>query len=289
MNSAAKVVEANGNGVVDADRVDETPAFRDTMSRKRSRSLRATAFGTASVIATLALWEILTRSGAIDPVILVPPSQVLRVAARMIADQTLFKDALASAGRVIIGFLLSASAAIVLGLLLGRSRLLRAMFDPILSIIRPLPSLAWIPLAIMWFGIGEKEKYAIVFMGTFAPLLVLVVDAVERVDPIYVKAARNLGASSTRILYEVILPGAAPSIIHAMKVALAISWACIISAEMVGATSGLGFMIWTGKDYGDLARVIVGMFAISIVVVAVDLVFLAAERLVLPWLRTQRS
>lgn len=255
----------------------------------RRQAQLALGVGLLSIAAMLTVWEVMTRLGVIDPVILVPPTRVLQIFWRQLADGTLPIDLLLSTYRVLIGFLISAVAAITLGVVLGMSRVAQAMFDPILSIIRPLPSLAWIPLAIMWFGIGEKEKYAIVFMGTFAPLLVLVIDAVERVDVLYVKAARNLGASHAQVIKEVILPGALPSIMSGLKLALAISWACIISAEMVGATSGLGFLIWVGKDYGDIGRVIVGMLVISATVVVIDALFAALNRMLVPWLRNVRT
>src|SRR6185437_12916621 len=119
------------------------------------------------------------------------------------------------------------------------------------------------------------------------PLLVFVVDATHRVDPIFIKAARNLGASRGRVLWEVLVPGALPSILSALKVTLAISWACIISAEMVGATEGLGFLIWNAKDWGNIAQVIVGMLTISATVVVLDMALTRLQAQLLPWLRNE--
>ena len=120
---------------------------------------------------------------------------------------------------------------------------MRWIIGPLLSVVRPLPSLAWIPITLLWLGIGETQKYAIVFLGTVAPLVVFVTDATLRVDPILIKAARNLGASRVQVMKDVILPSALPSILNGLKVALAIAWTCIISAEMIGARQELGFLI----------------------------------------------
>jgi taurine transport system permease protein len=141
----------------------------------------------------------------------------------------------------------------------------------------------------MWLGIGESQKYAIVFMGTLAPTLIFVIDATQRVEPVLIRAARNLGASQVRVLWEVILPGALPSILSALKVTLALAWACIISAEMVGATSGLGFLIWNAKDWANISQVIVGMLTISLSVLVLDIAHRAVVRLLTPWRRGERK
>lgn len=255
----------------------------------RRQRLAAVVVGTASIVAFLALWEALTRLGMIDRSILPPPSVIGRQLLRRLEDGTLLGHALASGVRVLVGFSLSAAVAVPLGVLLGSSPALKAVFDPIVSIIRPLPSLSWIPLSMIWFGIDEAEKYSIVFMGTFAPLLVFVTDAARRVDPTLLKAARNLGASRAQLLWEVVVPAALPSILSALKVTLAISWACVISAEMVGATNGLGFLIWTAKDWGNIALVIVGMLSISAAVVVLDALLGGVERRLLPWRRGERN
>src|SRR6185437_9112296 len=182
-----------------------------------------------------------------------------------------------SAIRVLVGFLLSAAVGVPLGILLGSSEALRWVVGPLVSVIRPLPSLSWIPLSLLWLGIGEPQKYAIVFMGTLAPLIVFVTDATLRVDSVFVKAARNLGASRLQVMTEVILPGALPSIMSGLKVTLALAWTCIISAEMVGAQRGLGFLIWNAKDWGNIGQVMVGMLMISATVLFLDAVFRVLE------------
>lgn len=262
-------------------------AFSRAASARRER-LAGFAVGSLALVALAAVWQGAIHLGLLDIAFIGSPESVYTAAHRLIANGILPADVAVSAGRVLVGFALSCAVAVPLGLAVGCSRLLRAIVDPVVSIIRPLPSLSWIPLSMMWLGIGESQKYAIVFMGTLAPTLVFVIDATEQVDRVFIRAARNLGAGPLAILWEVILPGALPSILSALKVTLALAWACIISAEMVGATSGLGFLIWNAKDWGNISQVLVGMLTISATVLALDVLHRASVRLLTPWRRNEK-
>ena len=269
--------------------VDVTTPQPIPSRRLASNRLGYLAVSAASVVAFIGLWEILAATGGIDPEFFPPPSHVWSELVTLTRDGTLFADITASAIRVLIGFALSAVAGISLGILLGTVRIIRWIVQPLISIIRPLPSLAWIPLSLLWLGIGEDQKYAIVFMGTLAPLTVFVTDATLRVDPIYVRAARNLGASRLAVMLEVILPAALPSIVSGLKVTLALAWTCIISAEMVGANDGLGFLIWNAKDWSNVSQVICGMLAISVTVLVLDTILRSIEHRFIPWQRGVRT
>ena len=262
-------------------------ALSQAASARRER-LAAFAVGSLALIALAAVWQGAIYLGLLDIAFIGSPESVYTAAHRLIANGVLPADVAVSAGRVLVGFALSCAVAVPLGLAVGCSRMLRAIVDPVVSLIRPLPSLSWIPLSMMWLGIGESQKYAIVFMGTLAPTLVFVIDATEQVDRVFIRAARNLGAGPLAILWEVILPGALPSILSALKVTLALAWACIISAEMVGATSGLGFLIWNAKDWGNISQVLVGMLTISATVLALDVMHRASVRLLTPWRRNEK-
>lgn len=243
------------------------------------------ATGAAAVLAFLAIWEAACRTGSVDPIFLPPPSAVLDRGLAMVADGTLLGHVLASARRVMAGFLAATAVAIPLGIFLGTSRYARAAFDPILSFLRPLPSMSWIPLSLLWFGITETQKYSIVFMGTFAPALVYVIDATRNVDPLLVRAAQNLGASRWQVMREVILPGSLPQILSGLKVILGLAWTCVISAELVAAREGLGFLIMNGKEFFQTEVVVLGMVLISVTVLLTDFVFRLIENRVLRWQR----
>jgi len=239
----------------------------------------------ASIIVFLAVWELICRAGWIDPIFLPPPSAVFAKAMGMAGEGTLIGNVLASGRRVMIGFLAATAVAIPLGIILGTSTYARAAFDPILSFLRPLPSMSWIPLSLLWFGITETQKYSIVFMGTFAPALVYVIEATRNVDPLLIRAAQNLGANRWQVMKEVILPGSLPQILSGMKVILGLAWTCVISAELVAAREGLGFLIMNGKEFFQTEVVVLGMLLISITVLVTDFVFRVLENRVLRWQR----
>ena len=264
---------------------EATPRRRGSF-RRTSRSV---GLGAVSVLVLLGIWYFVTARGYISPIFLPSPWQVYRQASRYLTDGSLFWHVVTSGRRVLGGFVLAAIVAIPLGIALGTSRTAKALFDPILSIIRPLPSLSWIPLTILWFGIDEGQKYAIVFMGTFASALLYVMESTRRVDPLLIKAAQNLGASRLDVLREVILPGSLPGIISGLKVCLALAWTCVLSAEMVAATHGLGALIWFAKDWNNMALVMVGMVSISITVLVIDSLFRLIEDRILPWERHTRQ
>ena len=255
------------------------------MEEKELGLWRSAVIGSIGLISFLILWETLVRTGVIDSFFLPAPSTVAARALQMTTgkDAVLLNDIKMSASRVLMGFLFSVLIGVPFGLVMGMSSIVRAAFSPIVSIIRPLPALSWIPLSMLWLGIDEQQKYAIVFMGCFASILVYTTDATMRVDPILRRAARNLGASQVQVMRHVILPGAMPDILSALKVILAIAWTCVISAEMVGANSGLGFRIWTAKEWSDTGQVLVGMIGISVTVLLLDILFRGLERLLLAW------
>jgi taurine transport system permease protein len=243
----------------------------------------------ASVCAFLALWSAVTEFGWISSVFLPSPFQVARQAARLFQNGELWLSILASSQRVFAGFALAALVAVPLGILMGVWWPAKAIMDPFVSLLRPLPSITWIPLSILWLGIGEGQKVAIVFMGSWIYVLLYTLESTKRVDPILIRAARNLGASDFVIMREVVLPAALPGIIAGLKVTLAISWSCVITAEMVAAQNGLGSIIWQAKDWGNLPLVLVGMVCISLTVLIADWVMEKLERLLLPWERHRRA
>lgn len=253
------------------------------LKRKKNTKAGLLVISLTSVAVFLLVWELVCRTGVVDPIFLPAPSQVLERGMRMFGEGTLFWHVLASTRRVMIGFLAATIAAIPLGIILGSSQRARAVFDPILSFLRPLPSMSWIPLSLLWFGITETQKYSIVFMGTFAPALLYVIEATRSVDPLLIRAARNLGANRWQVMREVIMPGSLPQIISGFKVILGLSWTCVISAELVAAKEGLGFLIMNGKEFFQTDTVVLGMVMISLTVLATDIVSRKIENRVLKW------
>jgi taurine transport system permease protein len=267
-----------------------TPAAGVARRGKRSsRRPLLSVISILSVLSVLTLWYLSTEHGWISPVFLPKPARVVAEAASSLASGQLLKDIWMSTQRVLLGFALAGAVAIPLGIIMAVWAPAKAAMDPFVSLLRPLPSITWIPLTMLWLGIGEGQKIAIVFMGSWIYILLYTIESTKRVDPLLIRAARNLGASDLHVMLHVILPGALPGIIAGLKVTLAISWSCVLSAEMIAAQNGLGAVIWQGKDWGNLALVLVGMLCISIVVLLADKLANMLERLLLPWERHARS
>ncbi|MBM3599905.1 MAG: ABC transporter permease [Alphaproteobacteria bacterium] len=242
-----------------------------------------------SVLAFVGLWALSTGLGWVAPIFLPSPSAVAAQASKLIDSGELWIAVLSSSRRVFLGFALATVIAVPLGILMGVWWPAKAIVDPFVSLLRPLPSITWIPLTILWLGIGESQKIAIVFMGSWLYILLATIEATKRVDPLLIRAARNLGANDLAVMREVILPGALPGILAGLKITLAISWSCVLSAEMVAAQNGLGALIWQAKDWGNLPLVLVGMVGISFTVLLADALAERIERLLQPWERHRRS
>jgi len=257
--------------------------------KDESRGWRVVLLGAVGVAGFLAIWELIVAIGLVDAAFLPPPHALFTEIRRMAlkGETLLLSDIAVSSKRVLLGFILSAGVGVPLGLLMGMSRTFKALIDPVVSLIRPLPAMSWIPLSMLWLGIDEAQKYAIVFMGCFASVLVYTADATRRIDPLLVRAARNLGAGKLSVVLHVVLPGALPNILSGLKVVLAIAWTCVISAELVGATQGLGFRIWSAKENFNISLVLLGMVSISATVLVLDVVFRFVEWASLPWLREE--
>lgn len=249
---------------------------------------RAVLVSVAAVVAFVALWALATGLEWISPLFLPSPFAVARASGKLVASGDLWRAVIASSIRVFAGFLLAAVVAIPLGVSMAVFWGVRAVFSPFISLLRPLPSITWIPMTILWLGIGEQQKITIVFLGTWVYILLATFEATRRVDPLLIRAARNLGADNLTVMREVIFPGALPGILAGLKVSLAIAWSCVLSAEMIAARNGLGALIWEAKDWGDMTMVLVGMVSISLTVLAADAIANRVELLLQPWERHRR-
>ncbi len=192
-------------------------------------------------------------------------SYFFRSMTEKIGRYTLPMHALFSLKRVFVGFGLSSFAGIILGVAMGYSRTVNAIVRPLFSIIRPIPGLAWIPLAILWFGIGETTKYFIIFMGGFANVLLNSYDGTNKVNPVLVGAAELLGANKLQIFMHIILPSATPYIFAGLQVSLSTSWMAVLAAEMISSYEGAGWIINMGMNTGNTVQILAGMVSIAIV------------------------
>ncbi|MDO5849046.1 MAG: ABC transporter permease [Methanobrevibacter sp.] len=225
-------------------------------------------------IIIIIVWYIITSVlHLVTPYTLPSPVDVCISAWHIILTGELFTDSFDTLFKVFAGMAIASIVAIPLGILLGAYKILEDICTFVISILRPIPPVAWIPFSILWFGIGTVPAVFIIFMGCVFPILVYTIDGVKRTDKVLIEAARTLGADDTTVLTKVILPSAVPYILSGLKVGVGIALMCTISAEMIGSSSGLGYMILTATNLFDTGTTVVGMLTIGIIGLVLDYIF----------------
>ncbi|MBI3523473.1 MAG: ABC transporter permease [Betaproteobacteria bacterium] len=251
--------------------------------------MKRIAFGLRGVVplllaatAIVIVWQMVVVITRAEPSLLPAPWSVAKTFAHLVGTGELLIDTGVSLARVVSAWLLSAIVAIPLGLAMGRSRALERIVDPVIELFRPISPLAWIPLAILWFGIGETGKVFIVIIGTFFPILLATVAGVKSIDSVLVHAGQVLGCNTPASLFrKVILPASLPSIVVGLRISFGTGWAAIIAAELVAARSGLGYLISNGMEILRADQVLVGMIMIGVLGVCFDAFFRYLNRRVI--------
>jgi ABC-type nitrate/sulfonate/bicarbonate transport system permease component len=187
--------------------------------------------------------------------------------------------------RVGLGFVLAVTTAIPLGILMGWSKKIREILNPMIELIRPVPPLAWIPIAILWFGIGIKSAAFIIFLGVFFPVLLNTISGVSSVNPRLVDAARSLGADKKDIFLKVLIPSSVPSIFTGIRIGIGIGWMTLVAAEFTGIKEGygLGYMIMTARDIQRPDEILAGMLVIGLIGLGIDSLLRFIEKRQLNW------
>jgi ABC-type nitrate/sulfonate/bicarbonate transport system permease component len=255
-----------------ADLAADAPLDDAAAARARGRPFAAPAllFGALSLTLVVGIyWFIATRPG-VNPALVPTPPRVAAELIAQIASGDLLVNAWASLQRVLIGFAIGAALAALLGSLAGWFRYWGYFLDPLIDAIRPIPALAYIPLIIVWVGIGEPSRIIIIALAVFKPCVVNARAGMQEVAQIYVDAARTLGASPVRIFTTVALPSAVPYLIAGMRTGLSTGFLALVAAELIAASSGLGFMIQNAGQYFRTDTVLVGILAIGVVGAALD-------------------
>jgi ABC-type nitrate/sulfonate/bicarbonate transport system permease component len=234
----------------------------------------------------LAIWQlvsmfVLDRTTAL---LLPPPTQVLKALWELISSGDLFVHARDSLRRELVAFVWATSA-IPLGIAMGWSKAINEQVDPLIEVLRPVPPLAWIPLSILWFGIGDIQNQFIIFLGMFFPILLNTISGVKNIEPNLVRAARCLGANERRVLRRVVLRAALPQVITGVRVGLGVGWMALVAAEFVGANSGLGFLINDARTLLRTDIVMVGMLTIGVLGLAIDRTIRFIGKRSMPWSR----
>lgn len=234
--------------------------------------VRTLALTLASILIAFATWQLLS-SFVFNPFLIPPPLEVLRTAIPMLESGEIPADAAISMVRVMVGFTTGSLAGVVVGVLLGRIRPLHDLLDPIIELLRYLSPTAMIPIAVIWFGIGELSKYFLIFWGTFFIVLINATAGVSRAPVARQRAAACLGADPLQIFLFVVIPSAVPYIVTGMRVAMASSFMSIIPAEILAANSGIGYLLQQSSMLLETNRIFVALLTICVLGFVVDRIF----------------
>jgi ABC-type nitrate/sulfonate/bicarbonate transport system permease component len=249
--------------------------------------VRTTITRTAALLGLLALWAVIVQVNArvslMNPVLLPTPTEVLRVAVETAHDGQLHRHVLTSLGRVVQGFGLAAVAALGLGLLVGMCVPVRLLVEPVVEFVRPIPPLAFLPMFLVWFGLGEASKVAFIGYTTFFPMFVAIAASVRRADVMLLRAAASLGASRVDLIRKVVLPASLPGIIVALRLGIGLALFVIVGAEFMGADAGLGHLIMEGRTFFNPPQIVMGALLLGLLGSLINALLLAVERRLLRW------
>lgn len=245
------------------------------------------AISVATVLLLFGAWWLVTGQGWVRPLFLPSPGavleQFLNVATRGFGGSTLLEHTLWSLYRVFGAFALACVTAIPIGIAMGVNRVARGVFDPPIEFYRPIPPLAYLPLIIIWFGIGDLGKVILIYLAVFAPMALNARAGVRSVSMEQIHAAYSMGASRLQVIRHVILPAALPEILTGMRIGIGFGWTTLVAAEMVAATAGLGFMVLNAAEFLRSDVVIMGIVVIGALAWLFDLFMRWVERTLVPW------
>ena len=250
-----------------------------------SRQLTLSA---ATLAVLLAIWWAVAALQLVSPLFLPQPGQVLR---KLIAiagpqgfmDATLWQHLAASLTRIVIALLAAVLLGVPVGIAMGLSPTVRGILDPLIELYRPVPPLAYLPLMVIWFGIGETSKILLIYLAIFAPVAMSALAGVKSAQQVRIRAAQSLGASRAQVLWLVILPGALPEILTGLRIGLGVGWSTLVAAELIAATRGLGFMVQSAGEFLATDVVLAGIAVIAIIAFLLELGLRALQRRLTPW------
>ena len=267
---------------------DASPAIAATARTSADTRVRVAVRSCIGFLVVLGAWQILASAGWINAVLLPSPLRLVETFAELLGDGTLIKHVAASMERVLVGFVLAACVGLLFGVTLGWFRALSDFVKPVIEALRPIPPIAWTPIAILWFGIGNAPSYFLVFIGAVFPVFVNTYAAVRNIERSQINAALCLGASPRMVIFDVLIPASLPVIFPGLRIALGVGWMCVVAAELIAAQSGLGYMIQQSRVLLQTQQVVTGMIAIGIIGFAMNAVMTLIERRLIPWQEPQR-
>ncbi len=264
--------------------------------------LRSLGSGLIAPVILITIWQVCAMTNLVNPHVLPSPLAVVTRWIAYLAPQESFAkanlpwfawlfsgelltDAMGSMYRVIVGFLVGAGLALPIGLMMGASQRIYGWFNPLVQVLRPIPPIAYIPLSILWFGLGNPPAIFLIALGAFFPVLINTIAGVRQVDGIFIRAARNLGASQRVLFTDVILPASVPYILTGVRIGIGNAFIVVIVAEMIAVNNGLGFRILEAREYFWSDKIIAGMITIGMLGLAIDIVVSRLNNHLLRWHR----
>lgn len=256
------------------------------MQDKIKIGLKSSAYAVCSILCFLIIWQVGvygTELGKILPGPITVIQQFVESFVNPIGRHTMIPHILYSLMRVVPAFILAALAGIVLGILMGWFGFVNDIFRPLFEIIRPIPPIAWIPISIVWFGIGEGSKWFLIFLSGFIPITLNAIAGARSVDPLIIKCGKMLGASNSQIFKTIVLPYSVPYIFAGLQIGLSASWATVVAAEMIRSSEGVGWVIISSMDTNNVGQCLVGIMAIGIVGFVLAVIMRKMEERLCAW------
>jgi len=241
------------------------------------------ALGVAFFVLFVAVWSAATFGGFVSRTFLADPLTMVRSGYTLLAEMGFAKDIGVTVWRVLGGFVLATAVALPLGIAMGAYKPVEAFFEPFVSFARYLPASAFIPLLILWVGIGEAQKLAVIFIGSVFQIVLMIAVTVGNTRRDLVEAAYTLGVSDRSLIRRVLLPNAAPEIAETLRMVLGWAWTYVIVAELIGSSSGIGHMITDSQALLATDQIIFGIIVIGLIGLVTDFAFKAANRRIFPW------
>jgi ABC-type nitrate/sulfonate/bicarbonate transport system permease component len=236
-----------------------------------------------SPLLLLAVWEVAVRAGLVDRRFIAAPSIILVALWDMLASGELARHVGISLWRIAAGFGIGVVPAVLLGLWMGLSRPVRAVIDPLIAAVYPIPKIAILPLLMVFFGIGESSKIAVVAISAFFPIVINTYAGVANIERVYLDVAQSFGASRALVFRRVVFPGALPVIFAGIRLALGVCLIVIVSAEFVAARSGIGFLIWSSWEMLLIDKMFVGLLVIAVIGTLLTILLREIQRWAIPW------
>lgn len=254
---------------------------------RRPRRLSTRAISTLTLAGVLALWWAVTATELIEPLFLPSPGAVLDkawlLATQGYMDATLWQHLGASLGRIGLALAFAVLFAIPVGIAIGHNRIAQGILDPLIEFYRPIPPLAYLPLIVIWCGIGETSKVLLIYLAIFAPIAIATATGVRNVDPARLRAAQSLGATRAQLIRHVIIPSALPEMLTGIRIGLGVGWSTLVAAELIAATSGLGFMVQSAAQFLVTDVVVLGILVIALIAFGLEMGLRALQRRLVPW------